>query len=72
MPVRNMHAIDSAARFVVGLALIWVGFVDQNLLHNALLGWALGAFGVLNLGSALMRFCPIYAIAGFSTRSRSN
>lgn len=72
MPAPNMHVIDIAARFVVGLALIWIGFVDQSLIPNALLGWALGAFGVLNLGSALMRFCPVYAIAGLSTRSRSN
>jgi len=34
---------------------------------NDLLTVLIGAFGLLNIGSSLMRFCPVYRFAGLST-----
>ena len=68
---KNMHIIDQAARVLVGVALLYAGFVDRSLIANDLVSWALGAFGVLNLVSGLLGSCPVYSAAGLSTRSRT-
>lgn len=65
---KNMHNIDRAIRVVIGLVLIWLGFVDQALISNQLISWAIGLFGFVNLVSAAAAFCPVYFAAGFSTR----
>ncbi|WP_416899400.1 MAG: DUF2892 domain-containing protein [Minwuia sp.] len=68
---KNMHIIDQAARVLVGVALLYAGFVDRSLIANDLVSWALGAFGALNLVSGLLGHCPVYWAAGLSTRSRT-
>lgn len=68
---KNMHQIDTLIRFVVGVALVWVGFVDGTFVASNLINWAIGSFGVLNLISAVAGFCPVYSLAGFSTRLQS-
>lgn len=68
MPAKNMHTIDRAVRVAISLLLLWIGFIDQGMISNQLISWAIGLFGVLNLVSASAAFCPIYFIAGFSTR----
>ncbi len=65
---KNMHIADVAIRAVVGIGLIWVGFIDGSLVSSNLVNWGLGGFGVLDLVSAAMAFCPVYFLAGFSTR----
>lgn len=68
MPAKNMHTIDRAIRVVLGLLLVWIGFIDQGMISNQLIAWAIGLFGIVNLVSAAAAFCPIYFMAGFSTR----
>jgi hypothetical protein len=64
---RNLHGIDIAVRTVIGLALVYVGFMDTGLIDNPVARGLLGAFGVLNLVAASLRHCPLYHLAGFST-----
>jgi len=68
MPSKNMHNIDRALRLALGLILIWIGFIDQGLISNQLISIAIGLFGVVNVVSAGAAFCPVYFMAGFSTR----
>lgn len=63
-----MHNIDRGIRILIGFALIWVGFVDQGIVSNHLISWAIGLFGALNIVSGFAAFCPVYFAAGFSTR----
>ena len=70
---RNMHPIDQILRVLLGITLIYIGFFDRELVSDALLGSLLGAFGVVNMVSGFVAFCPVYAVAGLSTlRKASN
>ncbi len=67
MPKRNMSALDAAIRLLTGALLIWVGFIADDIIANQLLANIVGAFGLLNISSSLMRYCPVYRLAGLST-----
>ena len=64
---RNLHIIDIAVRILIGVALIYVGFVDTSYIANSTLRVLLGGFGAINIVAALVRTCPIYSLAGIST-----
>jgi len=64
---RNLHNIDIVVRIIIGIALIYVGFIDTSYIANSTIRIFLGAFGAINIVAALMRSCPIYALAGIST-----
>ena len=64
---RNMHRIDQVARITLGIALIYIGFIDRGLVTDPLLGILLGVFGIMNLGSGILGVCPVYLVAGLST-----
>lgn len=67
----NMHRIDRFLRFMVGLACLYVGFIDWGLIPNAVISVLVGVFGVVNLGSALVGFCPVYRLGGIRTNRAS-
>lgn len=64
---RNLHNIDMAIRIMIGVALIYVGFIDTSYIENSTIRILIGVFGAVNIVAALMRSCPIYALAGIST-----
>lgn len=57
----NVGTVDRVLRVIVGLALL------------SMLAWApepwkwVGLIGIVPLGTALVRFCPLYALLGMST-----
>ena len=63
----NMCKVDRGLRIVLSLALIYIGFIDYHLLSNMVINYLIGAFGLLNLISALVGFCPVYFMAHIST-----
>ncbi|NOX92049.1 MAG: DUF2892 domain-containing protein [Gammaproteobacteria bacterium] len=64
---RNLHNIDIAVRTLIGVALIYIGFVDTSYISNDVVRWLLGIFGIVNLLAATLRSCPVYALADIST-----
>ncbi|MDF1730934.1 MAG: DUF2892 domain-containing protein [Minwuia sp.] len=62
-----MSGIDAVIRLAFGVLLVWLGFFAEGMIVNQLLDFLIGAFGLLNIGSGLMRFCPVYRFAGLST-----
>ena len=54
----NVGGVDLAIRIVAGLAIVGVGIACQSW-------W--GAIGLLPLGTALIRWCPPYALLGINT-----
>ncbi|HEC18923.1 MAG TPA: DUF2892 domain-containing protein [Gammaproteobacteria bacterium] len=64
---RNLHSIDILVRTIIGATLVYLSFIDTGLFANDLVRWLLGLFGAINLVAAVMRSCPIYAMAGIST-----
>lgn len=55
---KNVGGIDRNIRIVVGLAIIAAGLVYQSW-------W--GAIGLVPLATALLGWCPPYAILGINT-----
>jgi hypothetical protein len=68
---RNLHAIDIVVRTLIGAALVYICFINNNYIANDIVRWLLGIFGIINLLAAALRSCPIYALAGISTYRRT-
>lgn len=63
----NLHYLDRLVRVVIGIACIYVGFVDTSIISNSLISTLVGIFGIINLIAAAMAHCPIYHLVGIST-----
>lgn len=65
----NVGTIDRTIRLIAGLLLLALPLIASNL--GAPLGTALtfGAviLGLVLVGTAFMRFCPLYRVLGLST-----
>lgn len=64
---RNMHRVDQMVRIILGLGLVYFGFIDHSIINDRLYGAFLGVFGIMNLIAGVMGICPVYVMAGFST-----
>lgn len=64
---RNLHYIDITIRLILGITLIYIGFLDTSIVANGIIRILLGVFGIVNIIAALMRYCPVYKLAGLST-----
>lgn len=62
----NVGGIDRVLRIVVGLAVLSLVFV----LPEPNRWW--GLVGIVPLATALMRFCPLYALIGVNTCPAKN
>jgi hypothetical protein len=64
----NVGSADRIVRAILGLVLIVAPFVSIAAL-DALGAWKflVAAVGLVLLGTAAMRFCPLYAIFGLNT-----
>lgn len=67
----NMNNLDRGLRVAGSVLLIYIGFSNTGLLNNVAINTLLGGFGVLNLFSAALGFCPIYYLAHLSTYKSS-
>jgi hypothetical protein len=66
----NVGTVDRIARLVVGIVLLLVPFVPAltGLVAGwGALMWVLPAAGLVLVGTAVLRFCPAYALAGIRT-----
>jgi hypothetical protein len=66
-----MGTVDRGLRLVVGAALVYFGLVDTSLVENQIIRYVMAFFGVVNLTTAIIAFCPLYAFADLSTISKS-
>lgn len=64
---RNMGLLDRFLRIVAGVALIYIGFIANQLINNDIINLFLGLFGIFNVGAALIAYCPMYPLANIST-----
>lgn len=63
----NLHTIDRAVRFIIGVGCTYIGFIDTSLIANRMVAVIVGIFGIANLWAFATRRCPVYTVAGFST-----
>ena len=62
--VKNMGSADRIIRTILGIAFVVMGIVLQGWV------WVLAALGVVLLVTAIVSFCPIYALLKISTRGQ--
>jgi hypothetical protein len=61
----NEAGWDRIARMLLGVALIWVGFLSGMLASPW--SWVAGGVGLVMIFTAILGFCPAYAIFGVGT-----
>ena len=69
---KNMGGIDRVLRLVVGVLLIYYGLVDTAVVENHVVRYLMAGFGVINIGTALVAFCPMYLLANLSTAAKTD
>ncbi|MDX2101550.1 MAG: DUF2892 domain-containing protein [Alphaproteobacteria bacterium] len=64
----NIGTIDRVARLALGLVLLGLSFLT-NVMINALGGlwWLAAVAGVVMVGTAAIKFCPLYRVFGLRT-----
>ncbi len=67
LAIPNIGRLDQFIRILLSLSMIYLGFIDAQLIPDPISRFVLGAFGVINLVVALVRFCPLYALTGIRT-----
>ncbi len=67
----NMCGIDRVLRIITSILLIYVSFWDSEIIANEAIRFMVGGFGLLNLVSACIGFCPVYFMAHISTQRES-
>lgn len=68
---RNIGTLDRVLRIGISAGMIYFGFFSSALVTDRLAGLALGIFGTANMVVALVGYCPLYKLIGFSTAARS-
>jgi len=64
---KNIGVFDMILRLGLSLAAIYLGFIESDVITDRLSSMVIGILGLLNLVVALLRYCPLYALAGINT-----
>ncbi len=64
----NESPLDRGIRVVLGLVLIWLGFVSGSV--TGALATGLGVVGIILLATGITGFCGMYRVFGISTCRR--
>lgn len=65
----NVGGIDRILRFAVGAILAVIGIKPDlvGMASSGALHWVLLGVGIVMLGTAVFRFCPLYPLLGLNT-----
>lgn len=66
---KNLGVLDRGLRAGISLLMIYFGFYSDYFVTDTVTRILLGGMGVGLLGVAIIGFCPMYAMIGFSTAS---
>lgn len=67
----NVGTLDRIARAILGLVLLYLAFASgAAIFAGGALKWIAALVGVVMLGTAAMRSCPLYTMLGLSTCPR--
>lgn len=64
---RNAGKLDRLLRTIIGIVLIYFGFINTGLIGQLVLTVLIGIFGIINLVVAVTGVCPVYTMAGINT-----
>lgn len=69
---QNLHIWDRLARGLIGIFVISFALFNGDIVQDEIIDGFLILFGILNLISLATGWCPVYSIAGISTRPKGN
>lgn len=69
---KNVGRLDQLLRIGISLGLVYVGFINEEIIADVLSSYVIGSIGVLNLIVALVGFCPLYLVTGINTCTKGN
>lgn len=64
---RNIGGFDRILRIGISLLMLYFGFINNTVITDSFAGTLLGVFGIGGMIVALVGFCPLYSVIGFST-----
>lgn len=64
---KNIGTLDQVLRLGISALMIYIGFIDSQLIADTFSAHLIGVLGVLNAIVAIVRFCPLYSLAGITT-----
>ncbi|MFO8024216.1 DUF2892 domain-containing protein [Thiohalophilus sp.] len=65
---KNIGPIERSIRSLVGLLLIYLGFIETSIIPDPLFSFLVGIFGAANLFSGLLGWCPMYHLTRTTAR----
>ena len=69
---KNVGRLDQLLRVGISLGLIYVGFINDQIIADVLSSYVIGSIGILNIIVAFAGFCPLYVVAGIDTCAKGN
>ena len=67
---KNLGGWDRRIRLMLGLFLLYAGLFKRDWIGDPILIGLILFFGAMNIISAIIAWCPPYALIGFSTRKK--
>ena len=64
--MRNEGTVDRVIRVIVGIVLLYVGFVDKQWVTGTA-SIIIGIVGLIPLITGIVGFCPLYRVLGIRT-----
>lgn len=64
----NLNLLDRSLRGLIGIGVTGFALFNGDVIDDVFIEILLGIFGALNLISLLSGWCPVYHVAGISTR----
>ncbi|MEQ5806865.1 DUF2892 domain-containing protein [Alteromonas sp. NFXS44] len=66
---QNLNTLDRSLRGVIGVLFTAFALFNGNIIEEPVIEVLIGIFGFLNLISLFTGWCPVYHVAGISTRN---
>ncbi len=67
---KNMGQIDRLIRVMTGLVMMYLGFINQEVIGDLTINIIVGIFGIISIAFAYISFCPIYTLGNISTAKK--
>jgi hypothetical protein len=64
---KNVGTVDMIIRLIAGAALLYIGLIDNPIVSSGMSKTIVGIMGLVPIATALLRYCPLYFLAGIDT-----
>ncbi|MEQ3639367.1 MULTISPECIES: YgaP family membrane protein [unclassified Alteromonas] len=64
----NLNKLDRSVRGFIGIGVTAFALFNGDIINDVFIEVLLGIFGGLNLISLVFGWCPVYQLAGISTK----